>query len=286
MRAKTNPPDLAIAWAEKLYEKHGIYTIPIAKDAKKPLIQTSNWWGPSPPKPVPVGLIRQMRPNNIAVQTGVVSGVVVIDVDDPKACQGWFSSVPRLPSTWTVKTGGGGLHLYYRLPRWLEKPLPKVVLWKGTEKHQEVALIGERAMAITAPSRFTGKMYKWGKGPNPIHCSPAYLPAWIVKHVISMTKEIALQNSPVVIERTPWTFPAGLTTPEFDEVTNKLETLVAAGLRISGRPNASGWIPCYRPDKEDRNPSASVREDGSVVWTPDGSLSFRDALSVLNQSRS
>lgn len=166
----TDPRELAVGWSRMLRGKWGIATIPISAEAKRPLIYTSEYWSSFPPRPVPLGIVEDFKPRNIAVQTGVASGVVVIDVDDPTACREWFASVPRLPSTWTVKTGGGGLHIYFRLPEWLTAPLYKAILWKGDGKHQEVAFISEQGMAITAPSRFEKRMYKWTAGPNPLRC--------------------------------------------------------------------------------------------------------------------
>ena len=285
MPRKNNQQELVVAWAKVLFEKHGISTIPIDSKAKRPLIRTSEWWSTTPPTPVPVGLISQMRPRNIAVQTGSVSRIVVIDVDDPAACRQWFSTVPKLPSTWTVKTGGGGMHLYYKLPRWLNAPLPRTILWKGTEKHQEVLLLGERSMAITAPSRFTAKMYKWEAGPNPLVCPPTYLPLWVVKMVTEKNKSYAAPPVAPAQDRPRWSFPVGGSLTPREEIEDKLSRLVGAGLRLaSNRANQSGWIPCYRIDRDERNPSASVREDGSVVWSPDGSYHYHDVMRILEQS--
>jgi len=56
---------------------------------------------------------------NVAIATGSVSGVIVIDVDPPEG----ESSLNRLvgeghalPETLTARTGSGGIHLYYRAP--------------------------------------------------------------------------------------------------------------------------------------------------------------------------
>ena len=54
-------------------------------------------------------------PYNIAIRTGAVSGIVVVDAD---AAHGGMESLSELtlPETTTVLTGGGGLHYYYAHP--------------------------------------------------------------------------------------------------------------------------------------------------------------------------
>jgi len=51
---------------------------------------------------------------NIGIATGKNSGVVVIDIDLPRALASLDKLVHKLPSTLTGCTGGGGLHLIYR----------------------------------------------------------------------------------------------------------------------------------------------------------------------------
>ena len=282
---RSEPRGLAVGWSRLLRNKWGIATIPISAEAKRPLIYTSEYWSSFPPRPVPLGIVEDFKPRNIAVQTGVASGIVVIDVDDPVACKEWFLSNPRLPRTWTVRTGGGGLHLYYRLPGWLETPLRKAILWKGGGKHQEVAFIGEQGMAITAPSRFEKRMYKWSEGPNPLTSRPATLPSWLVAQVVACNAEKRAMQIPLkaTASMPTWTFGCSPSARKADpEPADKLQQLVLAGLRLaSSHANASGWIACYRPDRQERVASASVREDGSLVWTPERSFQFRDALNVL-----
>lgn len=289
----TDPRELAVGWSRVLRGRWGIATIPISAEAKRPLIYTSEYWSSFPPRPVPLGIVEDFKPRNIAVQTGVASGVVVIDVDDPAACREWFASVPRLPQTWTVKTGGGGLHFYFRLPEWLAAPLHKAILWKGDGKHQEVAFIAEQGMAITAPSRFEKRMYKWSAGPNPLRCRPAVMPRWLVELVMAKNAEKRAPKVASVHEVNKnqthlrqWTFTTS--SARFNREgspDNRLDQLVQAGLRLaSRRANASGWIACYRPDRDERVPSASVREDGSVVWTPEESFSFQQTLDILNST--
>jgi hypothetical protein len=46
--------------------------------------------------------------NNIIITTGKISGITVVDIDNPKI------SINQFPETYTVRSGNGGYHLYYQ----------------------------------------------------------------------------------------------------------------------------------------------------------------------------
>lgn len=50
----------------------------------------------------------------VGIVTGFLSGVVVVDCDDAEAVAWAEANLPHTPAR--VRTGGGGLHLYYRHP--------------------------------------------------------------------------------------------------------------------------------------------------------------------------
>lgn len=67
------------------------------------------------------GVIRQMtaKPGNIGIATGVQSGIVVIDVDGAdglRTLADLLQDHPDIDQTYTVETGSGGRHLYFRHP--------------------------------------------------------------------------------------------------------------------------------------------------------------------------
>lgn len=53
---------------------------------------------------------------NFGIVTGKISNLVVVDIDKDKNT-GEMGNVDDFPDTLTVKTGSGGLHLYYRYPK-------------------------------------------------------------------------------------------------------------------------------------------------------------------------
>jgi hypothetical protein len=76
------------------------------KDATTWKHQIRNWWGLENPS------------YNIGIATGEKSGIVVLDVDKKHGGLETFDNAlaPTCPPTFTVQTGGGGIHLYFAHP--------------------------------------------------------------------------------------------------------------------------------------------------------------------------
>ena len=246
---------------------------------KRPQVYTSQWWSGFPST-----AMNELNPQNIAALPGLVSRLVVIDLDGPsELIRPYFDARPVLPRSWQVRTSSGGLHLWFRLPDWLKRPISKCRLWQGHGKHEEILVMGDRSLATCPPSRYaSGKQYKWIGSRHPLNSDLARCPEWLVDEILE--KQIQPKLTTIPEDR-----PVGLffgTGSEFDrgfEVHNKLELLVRYGLKLAtNRANPSGWIPCFRPGDNDRVPSASVREDGAVLWTSvHGGIGFWQALVLL-----
>lgn len=114
---------------------------------------------------------------NLAVVTGYVSGIVVLDVDPG---HGGEESLARLvhehrclPPTVEAITGDGGCHLYFQHPG-LEVRNP-VGLAPGLD------IRGDGGVIIVPPSIHpSGNLYRWRKGHAPDEISLAPLPHWLL----------------------------------------------------------------------------------------------------------
>lgn len=97
---------------------------------------------------------------NVAIATGKESGIIVLDID-PR--NGGLESLLRLeetygklPPTPRVKTGGGGLHLYFKYP---DKPVTSCVL----QGFPGIEVLSDGKLAVAPPSRHaSGGTYEWG----------------------------------------------------------------------------------------------------------------------------
>jgi hypothetical protein len=80
--------------------------------------------------------------------------------------------------------GGGGTHIYYRLPIHLAF-LPGRLIWSpdSTAGHHEVRLLGDRSLVVVPPSRHvkTGREYVWHARHSPdVVELPAEAPTWLL----------------------------------------------------------------------------------------------------------
>lgn len=114
---------------------------------------------------------------NIAVVTGKVSGLLVLDVDP---AHGGRESLQRLetrygdlPATVEAVTGGGGRHLYFRHPGG--------ELRNRTGLAPGIDLRGDGGVIITPPSLHpSGRRYAWVRGHEPGTMPLADMPLWLM----------------------------------------------------------------------------------------------------------
>lgn len=141
---------------------------------------------------------------NVAIKTGLDSKLIVLDID-PR--NGGFSSLAtmeaqhgRLPITPKVRSGGGGLHYYFRHP-------PFEVRGRiGMKPGVDVKAYG--GGMIAPPSKHpNGALYKWE---IPYDTEVAIIPQWLL--TLIMTKQHKL---------TPEIKKHVVTSPYFEKYKNK-----------------------------------------------------------------
>lgn len=115
--------------------------------------------------------------SNIAVVTGGTSRVVVLDVDPRNGGDDELSALERrhgpLPPTPEVRTGGGGVHLYFAYP---EHPVATTIIAPGLD------LKADGGLAVVPPStHVSGHRYQWEAGAEPDVLPLADLPRWLVR---------------------------------------------------------------------------------------------------------
>lgn len=117
------------------------------------------------------------NPNaNIGIATGAVSGIVVLDFDEKAGgLDTHYKLAARLPETLICRTGGGGLHLYFKHPG---VPIRnKAKLYPGMDVR------GDGGYVVAPPST-TASLYEWQ---HPVQDSrplePAEMPAWLIQEL-------------------------------------------------------------------------------------------------------
>ena len=144
---------------------------------KHPLVRRGLYEGTTDPAKISAWW-RRWSHANIGIATGHDSGLLVIDVDLPKADRSMqrLKELDReLPATFAVRSGGGGLHLYFHHP---ERVLPNTTgrIPGLDEPMAGIDVRAEGGYVVAPPSRHhsSGK-YLWVDA----NADLAELPDWI-----------------------------------------------------------------------------------------------------------
>jgi hypothetical protein len=127
--------------------------------------------------------------------TGQASGhIVMVDLDDHKteACKYWWLHLLHThnggeePHTWQQITGGGGRHLFFRVPPDWKAPTNRTPLG--------VDIRGQGGFAVLPPSMHdSGRRYAWKVGCEPwnpdLADGPAMAPAWLLEAIDRLVAE-------------------------------------------------------------------------------------------------
>lgn len=115
---------------------------------------------------------------NVAIVTGAVSGLVVLDVDPGHGGEESLAAIEarhgRLPATIEARTGGGGRHLYFAHPGGDVRN--RAGLAPGLD------LRGDGGMVVAPPSIHpNGQPYRWREGRAPGEVGLAPMPVWLLE---------------------------------------------------------------------------------------------------------
>ena len=149
--------------------------IPIEPRGKRPLIPWEVYQHRRPEVPEIAEWFARWPDANIAIVTGVVSGLVVLDLDPRHDAEASLEQLQRvhgpLADTVEALTGGGGRHLYFAHP--------------GSITHNRVGIApgidlrGDGGYVVAPPSiHATGEPYRWTHPPDVRY--PAPLPGWLL----------------------------------------------------------------------------------------------------------
>jgi len=117
---------------------------------------------------------------NIGLITGRVSGVVVLDIDQPEGMETIEELSLDLPATLVAETGSGGFHYYFKSP---EKPCQNF-----TGKYPGIDFRGDGGLAVVPPSENIDGEYSWVMKEE-----LAEIPEWIKKALNSKSKGSKLE---------------------------------------------------------------------------------------------
>jgi hypothetical protein len=221
------------------YLARGFSAIPLRPGDKRPLLawaefqtrqanadEARRWW-------------RRWPAAGVGIVTGAISRLVVLDFD-PRNGEALAQLAPRLPTSPGVTTGGGGAHVYYRLPAgaYVDK-VPALLAGLDVQ--------ADGAYVVAPPSVHpTGRRYQWTAGRG--------------------LEDVPLAPLPPVVRALLALYHAHETPPARRRVagTLKLEAVLEhlAPVRRSGQ----GWMArCPPHDDEEASLSIARGEGGRVL---------------------
>ncbi len=159
------------------YLGRGWSVMPIGHESKRPIVK----WKPyqtSRPTYGDVAAWWRLDDTGIGIITGALSGIVVVDVDDRSGGQDSLAAYEAehgpLPATVTARTGGGGLHLYFRHPG------GRVPNAAGISPGIDIR--GDGGYVVAPPSMHaSGRRYEWLPGCCPDQMELADLPPGLLE---------------------------------------------------------------------------------------------------------
>jgi len=133
--------------------------------------------------------------SNVGIETGAVSGIVVLDVDPRHSGDETLAQLEanygELPPTWRFLTGGGGEHIIFRHPGGRVKSLPGA-LGSGLDVKADCGLI------VAPPSRhLSGRRYAISVDHHPDDLPLADMPGWLHERLTDRRKRQQRQEKPV-----------------------------------------------------------------------------------------
>ena len=159
--------------ASLAYAGRGVPVFPCEPGAKRPLTRNGHWDATTDRRAVERWW-KRWPSANIGLPTGKKSGIVVLDVDVE---DGGLESLARLeragapvPKTARTRTGGGGIHVFFRYPGSTEIRNSAGLLGPGLDVR------GEGGYVVVPPSRTRGP-YEW------IDRSPLAQASWLIERL-------------------------------------------------------------------------------------------------------
>jgi hypothetical protein len=117
--------------------------------------------------------------DNVGLRTGAASGVAVVDIEHESPVR-----PIDFPATVIAVTGGGGWHLYYRMPTGTERigNRSRTMLNRDGEKLDGVDLRADEGQVVFVGSIHpaTHAPYRWMRGRGPEDVQMASLPMWLL----------------------------------------------------------------------------------------------------------
>jgi hypothetical protein len=259
------------------YRRCGYLPLPSDPALKKPLVKYRDLWEKS--AEVEFG---RFPGANVQVVCGCHHRLMVVDLDGAPALEKWsLLARGRSFKTWQVRSGSGGLHLWFAIPEGCDR-LASGFHWRrwddeaqGWARHEAVERLADRKLVMAPPSIHptTGRMYRFLDRLSPLSIArPMEAPGWLIDLPLLREPRKPVQPPP----ESSWSPPPPASFPGRVEARDVLdaipghEKLALArswGLRVvDDHANADGWHRARALGREDRRPSGAFHPESGRYW--------------------
>lgn len=270
-------PDISLASQAAIQYRlrYGWNPLPSHRSEKRPVLAFSRWWD----TPIEGAILANWDTYgtpNIQLMCGARWGLAVVDLDGETARDVWsmMGLYHETPRTWSVKTGGGGWHLWYRLPEGLTS-FPKRTVWRSEGvRHSAIDVLGDNSLVIAPPSLHvtTRRRYEFSVGPAEMP-TPAMMPDWMIHLPAVPTRPIPARVAPIGLSPR---LPASMrgvyhTRAVLAAIRDKAALAASWGLRLTGKRRGD-WLECHSVVREDEHPSAGFSRVSGYYCEPGAPL--------------
>ncbi|MBF0593880.1 MAG: bifunctional DNA primase/polymerase [Candidatus Omnitrophica bacterium] len=160
-----------IEQALKYAKDFGWAVFPIAANSKIPHKGSRGFKDASADPDTIIELFNKYPDSNIAVATGAISGIFVLDVDDKNGYQGSVSleelekKFKAIPKTVRQITPSGGRHYFFKYPE------NRIIRSSVSLLGPGLDIRAEGGYVVLPPSTINDKKYDWEKGFSPYETS-------------------------------------------------------------------------------------------------------------------
>ncbi|GIX28659.1 MAG: DNA replication protein [Burkholderiales bacterium] len=174
-------PQASVWAAARAYLARGWSVVPVEPRGKRPVVPWAEFQRRLPTEDELEAWFRHRGNSNLAIVTGAVSGLVVLDVDPRHGGEQSLAALEArhggLPVTVEATTGGGGRHCYFSHPGGLVPN--RIAIASGID------LRGDGGVAVAPPSLHpSGRCYAWVPGRSPDEVPLAAIPPWLLRLVL------------------------------------------------------------------------------------------------------
>ncbi len=220
------------------YLDQGFSVIPVGRD-KKPLIPWEKYQHQRATKEEVAGWYTRFPDAGIAIVTGVISGIVVIDVEAG-------GKTDDLSATVISCTGGGGWHFYCTHPG--------VPVKNAVRIREKTDIRGDGGYVVAPPSLHqSGKRYEWAVSPQ--DAGFADLPSWVMDSPSAPQIKINDWDTFLAKEN-----PEGTRNEKATRVAGKLLAELSKDLW-----EGTGWL-AFRAWNQEKNIPPLSDEELRAIW--------------------